>query len=116
MEWVFLGAIVAVCLTTISVGKEIATQTAILQEGLLDIKKALQKEESTDYTSLMKYDANDIYNLLEDFPEKIAKEIKCELGYSRDELMGLAYDIRDIKGSLIDIEKELTDIRVRMPD
>ena len=116
MEWVFLGAIVAVCLTTISVGKEIATQTVILQEGLLDIKKALQKEESTDYTSLIKYDANDIYKLLEDYPEKIAKEIKCELGYNRHDAFALEDDIKDIKRSLDNINKDIADIEIKMPD
>ena len=41
MEYLFLGAIVAVWLTTIAVGNQIATQTGILQERLLEIKKAL---------------------------------------------------------------------------
>ena len=114
MEYVFLGAIVAVWLTTIAVGNQIATQTEILQERLLDIKKALEKEEPTDFT--LTYDANDIYRLIEDFPEKIAQEIKCELGYRRDEIMGLAYDIRDIKGSLDNINTNIVDIEIKMKD
>ena len=116
MEYVFLGLLILIIWGVGHISSQITILTGAITEGIRSLKDVLEKEESTDYTSLIKYDANDIYNLLEDFPEKIAKEIKCELGYSRDELMGLAYDIRDIKGSLIDIEKELTDIRVRMPD
>ena len=114
MEYVFLGAIVAVWLTTIAVGNQIATQTGILQELLLDIKKALEKEEPTDYT--IKYDANDIYQILEDFPEKIAKEIKYELGYQTDDYMGLHYDIKDIRSSLDNINTILLEMNIRMPD
>ena len=114
MEWVFLGAIVAVCLTTISVGKEIATQTGILQEGLLDIKKALQKEDSTSYT--LTYDANDIYRLLEDYPQKIATEIKSELGYRQNDVLALEHDMKGIKSNLEDIEKALIEIQFKMPD
>lgn len=116
MVYAFLGSIIVIWWALAHISSQISTQTEAITNGIRSLKDVLEKEESTDYTSLIKYDANDIYNLIEDFPEKIAKEIKCELGYSRDELMGLAYDIRDIKGSLIDIEKELTDIRARMPD
>ena len=114
MEYVFLGAIVAVCLTTVAVGNQIATQTGILQELLLDIKRALEKEEPTDYT--IKYDANDIYKMLEDFPEKIAKEIKYELGERTDDYMGLEYDIKDIRSSLDGINSNILEIRIRMPE
>ena len=114
MEYVFLGAIVAVCLTTVAVGNQIATQTGILQELLLDIKRALEKEEPTDYT--IKYDANDIYRLLEDFPDKIAKEIKYELGYRTDDYMGLEYDIKGIKEHLKDIEQSIIGIEMIIPN
>ena len=114
MEYVFLGAIVAVWLTTIAVGNQIATQTGILQERLLEIKKALQKDDSTSYG--ITYDANDIYRLLEDFPERIAQQIKSELGYRRDDVLALEGGISDINRQISDIEKSLFEIQLKIRD
>ncbi len=91
---------------------QINIQTRAITDGIASLKDVLEKEESTDYTSHLKYDANDIYKLLEDYPEKIAKEIKHELGYRQNDVLGLEHDMKDIRSNLVDIEKALIEIQL----
>ena len=72
MEYVFLGLLIFIAWVISHISSQISLQINIISEATLQLREALKKEESADYKGFVKYDANDIYKLIEDYPEKIA--------------------------------------------
>lgn len=114
MEYAILGLLILIIWGVGHISKQISEQTERLTYGIESLKNVLEKEEELDYRRIS--ELSGLYELLEDFPEKIAKEIKWELGYKRDDYMGLEYDIKDIRSSLDNINTLVLEMKIRMPD
>lgn len=115
MEYVFIGSVILIAWILGHISSQISLQITVISEATRQLKEALEKGEgSSDYADI-KYDANDIYKLLEDFPENVAKEINLATGYGR--IYGpanIASDFNETNSRLREMEREIAGIREKI--
>ncbi len=98
------------------ISSQISKQTEAITDGIRSIrslKDVLEKEDVRNWGDPI-YNIDDIHKSISDLPEAIGGEIRWVFGFSKNSHEDLDYALKDIRGTLDNINQKLLDIEIKI--